>query len=337
MSLEEGCKVAVETCMGITDEDKVVIASDEDSEEIGKCLRKAALEVTPQVRYFKLELYGKRPLSKIPEAIIEAARNATVTFWTGKSIKGELETVRRPFINAALIGGRHAHMVDIDKKIMENGMAADYHEVERVTTEVKNRLEDTKNVRVENELGTKLESYYHNVKWVASTGISRTQGHWINLPSGEVFTSPTDIKGKLVCDGVLGDYLGDMFHHKDLIDTPITVEIGKKDKERSGVLDLKCENEELLNELEEYFALHECSSWVGETGFGTNIFLDSLIDNMLQDEKFPGVHVAFGDPINSETYAGWTCPEHLDFVLTKCNVWFDDEKVMEDGEWMVEY
>ena len=89
MTLEEGCRVAVETCMGVGPNDRVVIVSDGDSMEIGRELRRAALEITPQVRFFNLEIYGDRPLSELPDLVEKETRDATVTFWTARSIKGE--------------------------------------------------------------------------------------------------------------------------------------------------------------------------------------------------------------------------------------------------------
>lgn len=335
MSLEKGCEIAVKTCMDISEDDDVVIVADEGSEAIGLCLRNKALEITPHVRYFKLEVYGDRPLDHLPNVIKEPVHDATATFWTGKSIKGELETIRKPFLNAALIGGRHAHMVDITKKIMETGMAVDYQEVDRFTKDLHSSIKDINQIRVTNEVGTDFTAKFSGIKWGISTGINETPGHWTNLPSGEIFTAPTEMKGKVVVDGVLGEYFGYNYSHSDLQETPIKIDI--ETKERPLAVDLSCDDHELLAELEDYLSLHECSSFVGEVGLGTNLFLKELIGNMLQDEKYPGIHVAFGDPITSETYAGWTCPEHLDMVLTNCNVWIDDEKIMEDGKYIVEF
>ena len=334
MSIEEGCKTAVETCMGVGPNDRVVIVSDESSMSIGRQLRKAALEVTPRVRFFNLDIYGKRPLSRLPDLVEKETRDATVTFWTAASIKGELETVRRPFMTAAITGGRHAHMVDISEKIMKTGMAADYNEVSRFTEALHDILMDTREIKVKNDLGTDFTAIFEEVKWVASKGISQEPGHWINLPSGEIFTAPTSMEGRIVVDGVLGEYFGHKYPHAVLKETPVTVDIAMK--QRASAVNVECENSDLLNELQEYLSLHPCSSWVGEVGLGTNIFLKELIDNMLQDEKFPGVHVAFGDPIQTETYAGWSCPEHLDMVLTGCDVWFDGKKIMENSKYIIE-
>lgn len=334
MSLEKGAKTAVITCMGVEEGDKVVIVSDRNSQEIGKELRKVALDITPHVRFFNLDLYGERPIQKYPDAIEEATKEADVTFWTCWSYEGELETIRRPFISDALVGGRHAHMVNITKEVVEDALAVDYNEIEEFTYKLADELENTDQVKVKNEQGTDITvEFSDRWKLVPSSGICKEPGHWNNLPDGEVYTAPIKMDGQIVADGVLGDYLGNKYSHADLQEDPLTIEI--ETKEKAEAVGVSCGNKELKEEVEEYLELNPCSSYVGEYGMGTNVFLEELSGNMLQDEKFPGVHVAFGDPMSDETYADWTCPEHLDMILTRCNVWFDDKKVMEEGEYII--
>jgi len=320
--------------MDVTEQDRLVIVCDEKTERIGLTLREVAREFTPHVRFFKLEIYGDRPLKFFPEAIKKAAIEATVTFWTAWAYEGELEYIRGPFIDAALIGGRHAHLVNVDEEVFETGMAADYAHIKRFTDNLHNLLLDTEEVRVKNEQGTDIVvNFSDTIKWIPSAGICHEPGHWLNLPDGEIYTCPSKIEGTIVADGVIGDYLGHKFHHKDLQKSPITIEIKTDDRPR--YTSVKTDNDELQEELETYLHRHECSKYIGEFGLGTNIYLKELIDNMLQDEKFPGVHLAFGDPMAEETGAPWNCPEHLDLILTKCDVWLDDKKVMENGEYLI--
>lgn len=333
MSIEKGCRVAVETCMGVKKNEKVVIVSDDRTKNIGLGLRDISLETTPQVRYFNLNIYGKRPLKKLPTGVQKSANDADVTFWTPHSLDGELETLRMPFLKAALNMGRHAHMVNINEEIISNSMAADYEKISEFTEKLYNMIKDVNEVRVTNELGTDITGTFDRYKWVRSTGICHTKGQWVNLPSGEMFKPPTTMEGKIVIDGSVGDYLGEKYRHSDLVETPVTMEITTK--ERPQATSVSCENKDLEREIKEYISRHECSKYVGEVGFGTNIFLDEIVDNMLQDEKYPGIHVAFGDPIADDTFADWSCPEHIDMILTKCNIWFDDEKIMEDGKYII--
>ncbi|MFW6141320.1 MAG: aminopeptidase [Candidatus Saliniplasma sp.] len=336
MSLEKAAKTAIETCMGVRQGEDVVIVSDGRTLNIGKELRKAALDATNGVRFFNLDIYGKRPLDYFPNAIDKAAKNADVTFWTAHSYEGELETTRRPFIEAAMIGGRHAHMVDITEKVMEDALAVDYKVLDEFTHKLTDKLKGTNEIKVTNPQGTDIKvSFNERWKWVPSTGICKLPGHWHNLPGSEVYTAPRRMEGKIVVDGILGEYFSNMFSHSDLQKTPLTVKV--ENKERPKCVDLKCENEDILEEVQKYLSLHDCSSYVGEFGMGTNVFLKEISGNTLQDEKFPGVHIAFGDPMASETDADWSCPQHLDMILTKCNVWLDGEKVMEKGEYLLDY
>ncbi len=333
MSLEQGCRMAVETCMGVKPEDRVSIVADGGSKRIGDKLKEIALDITPHVRFFNLDIYGKRPLKKFPEIIEHAARSSTVTFWTAKSIEGELEAIRGPFIGAAVINGRHAHMVNITEEIVKTGLSADYLKVEEFTKELYDTALKAEEVRIKTDKGTDLKAKVGKYKWVPSTGIVREPGSWHNLPSGEIYTTPTRMEGKAVIDGTLGDYFDSIYHYDLLQETPVVIEI-KNGAHGPVMSKLECDNEQLRKDLDEYLHQHDCSKRVGELGIGTNIFIEGLINNILQDEKHPGAHIAFGDPNSGMTMANWNCGEHIDMVIQRSNIWFDDEKIMEDGEFI---
>ena len=53
-----------------------------------------------------------------------------------------------------------------------------------------------------------------------------------------------------------------------------------------------------------------------------------MIGVLLQDEKIPGVHLAFGDPYGSQTGAPWKSRTHIDVLTRACDVWIDDEQVI---------
>lgn len=59
--------------------------------------------------------------------------------------------------------------------------------------------------------------------------------------------------------------------------------------------------------------------------------MTSLIGNLLQDEKFPGVHIAFGSPYPQSTGADWESEGHVDGIMKKCSLWFDNIQILEDG------
>ncbi|MFW6142597.1 MAG: hypothetical protein ACOC53_08585, partial [Candidatus Saliniplasma sp.] len=111
MSLDDAVQTVVSSCMKVQQGEKVVIVTDRQSIKIAKKIREALFEKTRHVRFFNLDIYGKRPLNSLPERVENEAKEATATFFIAKSIKGELDSVRLPLIQAGVLSGRHAHMI----------------------------------------------------------------------------------------------------------------------------------------------------------------------------------------------------------------------------------
>lgn len=333
MSLENGCEVIVNTCMSISENDKVVIVTDNESKKIADCIREKVLDITPDTRYFNLDIYGERPLNRLPDTIDKKATEATVTFFVAKTIKGELDTVRMPFFNAGVNGGRHAHMMNITEEIVEKGIDVDYERVEEFTQKVHSVAKKATDMRIKTDKGTDLSVEVGRFKWVAATGISKQAGDWLNLPDGEVYTAPDTMDGTVVADGTMGDYFDGMFSLDEIENAELTLTI--KTFDRPKVVDIDCKDTELKEEFTQYVNEYECSQIVGEVGLGTNIFLEELIGNILMDEKHPTAHIAFGDPNDNMTFAGWKCPKHVDLVLQDCDIWLDDEMIMEKGTYLI--
>jgi aminopeptidase len=61
----------------------------------------------------------------------------------------------------------------------------------------------------------------------------------------------------------------------------------------------------------------------------------AVIGEILQDEKFPGIHIAFGNPYGAHTGATWWSSTHIDVVGTDFDVWADDEQIMSRGRFLV--
>jgi leucyl aminopeptidase (aminopeptidase T) len=56
---------------------------------------------------------------------------------------------------------------------------------------------------------------------------------------------------------------------------------------------------------------------------------------MLQDEKIPGVHIAFGHPYARYTGADWKSTTHIDVVGRDFDVWFDGTPIMRKGRYLL--
>ena len=102
---------------------------------------------------------------------------------------------------------RHAHMVNIDRRIMLEGMRADFEEVDRISTQVWQMASAAREIRATNPAGTDiLGTFSPRLKWLKTSGII-SPNKWGNLPGGETFTTPERVDGTFVIDGVVGDYL----------------------------------------------------------------------------------------------------------------------------------
>jgi aminopeptidase len=64
--------------------------------------------------------------------------------------------------------------------------------------------------------------------------------------------------------------------------------------------------------------------------------LKDVIGQILQDEKYPGVHIAFGNPYGAHTGAEWYSSTHIDVVGRKFDIWVDEQQIMRSGQFLIE-
>jgi leucyl aminopeptidase (aminopeptidase T) len=105
--------------------------------------------------------------------------------------------------------------------------------------------------------------------------------------------------------------------------------------ENNRIRSVKSENKDLRDDFRAYTQTDENSNRVGEFAIGTNTACTHIIGNILQDEKIPGVHIAFGDPYGEHTGAKWFSKTHIDCVGRHFDVWFDGEQIMRAGRFLV--
>ncbi|MBU7013586.1 MAG: aminopeptidase [Theionarchaea archaeon] len=323
-------RTIVETCSRLMPSEKATIITDRETHVIGQTVERFAQEVATKVKVHILEDYAERPLTFLPEEIKEDIKTTDVTYFCAQAQPGELKDFRRPLINLAISVGRQIHMPGIDLKIMRTGMQADYYKIASLTYLVTGIASKSKTARVTTPGGTDLvATFSRKLKWIPDTGLLWHRGMFGNLPAGEAYTCPEKIEGTMVVDGILGDFFNQKYGSLDK--TPVTLSL--KDS-RADFDTLTCENTDLLKEFKEYLRQDINADRVGEFAVGTNISLKEVVTNLLQDEKFPGVHIAFGFPYPHETGADWESAGHVDGILRKCSVWFDDTQIMEDGRFM---
>jgi leucyl aminopeptidase (aminopeptidase T) len=219
-------------------------------------------------------------------------------------------------------------MVNITRQIMLEGMRADFREVDALSQRLIDRARRAKRINCKTPRGTDFEGEFSpKLKWLKTSGLISPE-KWGNLPGGEIFTAPANTNGIFIVDGVVGDYL--CAKYGDLKDTPIRIEVRE-----NRIVDLACENKELLEEFRAYTSTDENSDRVGEFAIGTNTACTQVIGNILQDEKIPGIHIAFGHPYAEHTGADWKSKTHIDCVGRDFDIWFDDEQIMRAGKFLI--
>jgi aminopeptidase len=324
-SVEQGARNAIEVCMAVKPNESVVLVTDRKVPEVGDALEKAARRVTDQVHRFVLEDFGPRPLAEVPKALAEAAERADVSIWAASSVKGELPV--RMAYRKHLGNARHGHMPGVTRQLMETGMNADYDAVADLTLKLFQRVQGVRKARVTNPNGTDFEVVFHpEWKWLPDTGKFHRKGDWGNLPAGEVYTAPLWLHGTIVTN-LLGDFFSEKYKE---LKPPMRFEIRDS---RLQVDTISGAHPEVVREFKEYLLSDPLGTRAGEFAMGTNLGLSALVGNLLQDEKIPGVHVAFGNPYPEQTGAPWSARTHVDVVILETDVWLDGVQVQRRGRY----
>lgn len=325
-----GAKNAVETCLSIKPGEKVALVADEPSRAVAASLSAAIDTVHARCTSLLLEDFAPRPIKSAPAPVLDALETADVGILCMNPQPGELaarmaivKVVERRQI-------RYAHMVGVTPEIMQQGMRADYRMVDRLSDKLRERMLRAETLTVKTEAGTEFAAHFdRGLDWVKTSGLISPR-YWSNLPAGEVFTTPATVDGTFVCDATAGDHFNGKYG--DLQRTPMVLEI-----EGARLKRVDCKRKDLEQEFWDYCHTDENSDRVGELAFGTNLGLSEMIGVLLQDEKFPGVHIAFGDPYGSQTHANWKSRTHVDVLTRKCDVWIDQDQIIAKGRYQLDY
>jgi aminopeptidase len=333
MSFEERLQFGAENavrCMGVTSIDRVFIMTDYERESIARRIAVAALDRHADVTIKFLEHYGERPLTAFPGDLRNDLLQArpTVTYYIATAKPGEI-TFRLPLLPFLVkeLKVRHGHMIGIDEAVMAEGMCADYDEVFSLTNQVYDLVRNAKTIHVTSVKGSDVTATFHNDwKWIPCHGRYDKQGEWGNLPEGEVFTAPASVDGVLVCD-VLGEYFSEKYGV--LID-PVFITI-----KNGYATEVTSQNTAVAKDLYDYLFSVPNGNRAAEFAIGTLTSLKRLVGNLLQDEKMPGLHIAFGNPYPEFTGADWRSKVHVDVIPSRCTIEVDGLVIMRDGEFII--
>lgn len=327
--LISGARNAVVDCLRLQPNERITIITDRETVEIAASLVQEVEKIGSEYALFVMEDYAARPLKDMPQPILDDLAKSQCSIFAAITQTGELGSriQMTNIVNRQKI--RHGHMVNINKQIMMEGMRADFLEVDRISQRLVEKARTTKVITAKTAAGTDfIAEFSPNLKWLKTSGIISPE-KWGNLPGGEIFTSPQNTNGLFVVDGVVGDYLcqkwGDIQRH------PLFIQV-----EDNRIKSVECSNKALLKEFLDYTHTDENSDRVGEFAIGTNIALTRIIGHILQDEKYPGIHIAFGHPYADHTGQNWVSTTHIDCVGRNFDIWMDGVQVMERGKFIFE-
>lgn len=320
MTLIDGARTAVKTCLNVKKEEKVLIITDTEKEKIGEALFQAAKEAKAEAMLIKM-LPRRRNGEEPPKPIAEIMKTVDVIIAPTLYSISHTQARKRANMN----GARIATMPGITEKMMSSGgMTANFKEVEKSIKRVLKFLKG-KEAKITTELGTNLTLSLKSRKWISDTGICHKKGDFINLPAGEIFIPPMEgtANGLLIIDGAMVGKVEEPIK--------ITVKDGFGEKIEGGEEAdiLKKIYKEAGKKLDDPKKVYN----IAELGIGMNPKA-KIIGNVLEDEKVLGtVHVAIGD---NSTFGGKVkCGIHMDGIIKNPTLFVGKNKILENGKLVV--
>ncbi|MCX6173853.1 MAG: aminopeptidase [Ignavibacteriales bacterium] len=315
--LDKASVIAIRDCMGTQPNETVLIVTDEFKRKIGLSLYQNAKQLGHETVYLEFksrEMHGQEP----PEQIAEMMKLFDVVLCpTAKSLTHT--NARR---NASALGARIATFPGITEDIMIRGLNADYNKIATLTIRLQGIMNDVNIIRVTSSIGTDITMDISGRKALPSKGLFHKKGESGNLPTGEAYIAP--LEGKT--NGVF--YVdGSMASIGVIKGKPIRIEV--KDGYAVNVSGGN-QAKKLDTTLNKYDQL---ARNIAEFGIGTN-YKAKLSGILLEDEKVMGtIHIALGD--NKSMGGLVNVPIHLDGVVKKPTVYFDEKMIMKNGKLLI--
>ena len=305
--------IAIRDCLGARPGERVLIVTDRHLRPIAAALHRAAEELGHDV--LLVEMLPRRSNGEEPPPEVAALMAQFDVVLCPASTSLTHTDARRA---AAAAGARIATLPGVTEDIMIRCMNADYSRIAARTHRLCALLGGTRAVRVEAPGGTAIVMPVEGRRPHASTGLFRERGQWGNLPTGEAYLAPREggSEGVVVVDGSMAGI--------GMTAEPIriVVEKGYATRITGGASAAR-----LASLLDRHG--REARN-LAEFGIGTNDRAQ-VTGVILEDEKVMGtIHIAFGD--NRSMGGSIRVPSHLDGLVLRPTVWFDDRRIMADGQ-----
>src|SRR5258708_15754583 len=178
----QGARNAVNVCLRIQPTEKVCVITDEETIEIAAAVVHELEVLGALYHAWVLEDLAQRPLRDLPKPVLGDMETSQVSIFAVQSHTNVLRSLIQmtDVVNRRKM--RHAHMVNINREIMLEGMRADFLRVDRLSQKVVEMVRKASKIRAKTAAGTHLNADLNpNYKWLKTSGII-TPEKWGNLP-----------------------------------------------------------------------------------------------------------------------------------------------------------
>ena len=316
LSLSQAAEKAVKACMEFKEYESMLIITDRNKVSIGNALFEEAKKISEKVDLIEIpvsEISGQEPPPEVAASMLD---HDVIMIPTTKSFTHTSATK-----NAASKGRRIATLPQIEEEILQRCLDVDLLELKELTDKLKLLLDDAAKVTIKNEVGTDINFSIKGREGLSSTSLVKHERGITNIPSGEAFIAPIEgtSNGTYIVEesqAGIGKLNGQMkFTVEDGIVTGI-------EGNQATILKQKLDK---LNDKNVYN--------IAEFGIGTNKAA-RLTGNVLEDEKVFGTcHIAIGS--NAGFGGKIQTKSHLDGIILKPTIYFDNKKIMENGDLLV--
>lgn len=307
----------------------VLVVYDRAREATGHSIVDAIEALQAKAEVFMLETLGPRPLLAVPGALNEAMGRAQASVM----LIGVDEPREVPF-RRELVGIveqlklRHAHIIGVTRKALVGGFNVEPARIVEMTRKVRMRVMDKRTLHYRTSYGTDLDvTLQPNARWGEHVGIIRP-GRWENLPAGQLFTWPANVKGVFVANASLDVCF--QGQTPSVQATPVRFEI-----DGGACRTVSSEDAALARAVDRYLRSTQDLDRVAQVALGTNPGLMSPIGEPVFDQCVPGLHIVFGWTNPMVTGASWMADAILSANGSGGDLVVDGELLIRSGRYLV--
>src|SRR5215469_3911779 len=196
--LVPGARNAIDVCLRLKPEERITVITDTATRQIAAALQREVERIGSEYSLFVLEHHARRPLEYMPEIILDDLARSQVSIFCAQTEPGELGARIQVTMVVNHHRIRHAHMVNINRQIMLEGMCADFCAVDELSQRLVDQARQADRITCKTPHGTEFQAELSpKLKWLKTSGII-TRDKWGNLPGGEIFTAPMNTNGVFV-------------------------------------------------------------------------------------------------------------------------------------------